>query len=49
MLSRVDTWQVGDAWVQLIDESLRRTKPTWLHHLFLATHALEVCISPNLT
>ena len=34
-------FEVADAWVQKVEASLRKQE-TWLHYLFLGTHALEV-------
>ena len=39
-------FEVSDAWVGLLDASLAAGHSTWLHHLFLATHALEVGNGP---
>lgn len=35
-------FEVSDGWVHLLDASMAAGHETWLHHLFLATHALEV-------
>lgn len=35
-------FEVSDTWVGLLDKSMAAGHATWLHHLFLGTHALEV-------
>ena len=35
-------YEVSDAWVAMLDRSIAAGHATWLHHLFLGTHALEV-------
>jgi hypothetical protein len=35
-------FEVSDGWVELLDRSVSAGHTTWLHYLFLATHALEV-------
>eukprot|EP00966_Prymnesium_polylepis_P269267 6220539-Prymnesium_polylepis.2 len=35
-------FEVGDAWVSLLTASLAAGHETYLHHLYLGTHALEV-------
>eukprot|EP00658_Telonema_sp_P-2_P038159 TRINITY_DN2741_c0_g2_i2.p1 TRINITY_DN2741_c0_g2~~TRINITY_DN2741_c0_g2_i2.p1 ORF type:complete len:753 (-),score=124.49 TRINITY_DN2741_c0_g2_i2:115-2373(-) len=36
------SFEVDALWVEVLDESLRQHNETWLHHLFLGTHSLEV-------
>lgn len=45
-LQRMPTnFEVSDGWLALLTKSAA-SHTTWLHHLFLGTHALEVC-GPN--
>ena len=35
-------FEVSDGWIRLLDEGVAKGQDTWLHQLFLGTHALEV-------
>jgi hypothetical protein len=34
-------FEVDEMWLRLLEDSMKKHKPTWLHHLFLGTYQLE--------